>query len=191
MTDDFKYDDPISGDPEVKVTRQTGLAPAQQVGIDPTPPAEIIQPGDGTEVSRIPFTGAQGFASDGTFHSDRRADDGILFVDHALSDAVGEPPGLARTTAALPNPPGFGDMPATQQREAVKAAAIAAGFVVTDAPTADVPSAVSVVPRDGGSSDPRDMSVGPQVISSLPVVKKRPVVPVVISVPPKAKKVGR
>ncbi len=58
------------------------------------------------------------------------------------------------------------------------------------APAAAKP-AVDVVRSDDGGSDPRDASVGPQVISAdkLPVIQKAPVVPVVSDqAAPKAKK---
>lgn len=79
-------------------------------------------------------------------------------------------------------------------RAALKAAAEAAGFVVSDAP--GVPPAAEQSPaiefkRGGefviasdqpGAGDPRDMSTGPQVLSSLPTIKKRAIVPVTTTV---------
>ena len=72
-------------------------------------------------------------------------------------------------------------------REAIKAAAIAAGFTVTDAPveTKTSPTAFDVIASDEGSADPRDMSTGPMIFSAdaLPVIKKAPVVPLVLPTP--------
>jgi len=171
-----------------RVTRQTGLPPAQLIGIDPQPPPPIIQ-GD-HEVVAYRNSGphvAGRFASDGTFHSDHRADDNILFVDHALSDPEAMPPGLERRSTVAPpiRSAGFGEMLAVEQREAVKAAAIAAGFIVSDAPgeVKDSPTTFDVVASDdpGESHDPRDKSSQPQVLSAsaLPTIKKAPIVPIV------------
>jgi len=198
------YDTPIQGGNE-PVTRQKGLPPQQAMGVDPQPPPPIIQ-GDPTMVvvrNQGPHVGGR-FASDGTFHADARADEGILYVDHALSDPEAMPPGIERA-AMPPRTVGFGNMLAVEQREAAKQAAIAAGFIVLDAPAA--PPAAEQSPaiefkRGGefviasdqpGAGDPRDMSTGPQVISSLPTIKKREIVPVTVSVAPapKAKKGGR
>jgi len=182
--DNFQYAVPIQGGAE-KVTRQAGLPPASQVGIDPVTLPPIVQ-GDPLNTVAVRNQGphvAGQFASDGTFHSDRPADDGTLFADHGLSDPEAMPPGIERTTMPLPNPPGFGPMAAVQQREAVKAAAIAAGFVVSDAP--GVPPAASVIQADKGSNDPRDPGGAPKVFSAsdLPVIKKAPVVPLVLPTP--------
>jgi hypothetical protein len=79
-------------------------------------------------------------------------------------------------------------MTAVAQREAIKQAAIAAGFTVSDSPVEvkDSPGAFGVVASDAGSNDPRDMSVGPQVLSALPTIKKAPIVPVTVSAAPAA-----
>ncbi len=188
------YDTPVQGGNE-PVTRQRGIEPQSQVGVDPQPPPPIIQGDPNLVATRNagPHVAGQ-FASDGTFHADRRADEGILFVDHALSDPEAMPPGIARTNTPLPAPSAFGDMPAVEQREAVRVAAIALGFTVTDGvpgiPDTKVQSpAIDVIASDAGSADPRDMSTGPQVfsLSALPKVRKAPIVPVTIAVAPKTR----
>lgn len=186
----IQYPDPVQGDPEVRTTRQRGLPTAQQVGFDPTPPAEIIQPGipDLIVTRNVGPHVAGRFASDGTFHSDLRSDDNILFVDHALSDPEALPPGLERTNAPMPpRPAGFGEMAIDRQRAAIKAQAEALGLVVTDAPVEakDSPTAFAVIASDqpGENHDPRDKSSQPQVLSALPTIKKAPVVPVVLPTP--------
>jgi hypothetical protein len=195
--DDFKYPDPIQGDPKNRTTRQTGLPRSAMVGFDPTPPPPIIQGDPLTVVTRN--QGPQHFLPDGTQMADHRSDDrSILYVDGALGATGDEnpPPGLARTNAPLSPPSSFGEMLAAGQaidRAALKAAAEAAGFTVSDSPVevkdapgtfrvvqADQPFAV--IASDEGAHDPRDMSTGPQVLSSLPVVKKRPIVPVTTTV---------
>jgi hypothetical protein len=183
--DDFKYPDPVQVDGMI-VTRQKGLAPAPQGGIDPVTLPPVIQGSPDIFTSRN--TGphvTQRFGADGTLEADRRADDAIMFADHPLSDPEALPPGLARTNAPLPAPSAFGEMTAVQQREAIRAQAEALGFVVTEAK--DSPTVFDVIASDGGSADPRDMSTGPQVLSALPVIKKAPIVPVTVSVAPKAK----
>lgn len=190
------YDTPIQGGNE-PVTRQKGLPPVSQIGVDPQPPPPVIQGDHLNFASRNagPHVAGQ-FASDGTFHADRRADEGILFVDHALSDPEAMAPGIARTNTPLPAPSGFGEMTAVQQREAVKQAAIAAGFVVTDSPVEvkDAPTAFAVIASDQpGAGDPRDMSVGPQAFAAdqLPQVKKRAIVPVTLTAPNARVKKGK
>jgi hypothetical protein len=182
------YGEPISGDPEIKVTRQRGLDPARQFGTDRTPPAPVIQGDANTVVSRNagPHV-TQRYGPDGTLFADAVADTGtVLYLDHRVT-AIGEanqPPGIERTAMPLPPPPGFGDMVAVQQREAIKAAAIAAGFTVSEAK--DSPIAFGVIASDGGSADDRDRGDrGPQVFSAsdLPVVRKMPIVPVVLPTP--------
>ena len=184
------YDTPVQGGEE-KVTRQAGLPRSATIGIDPTPPPPIIQGDPLTVATRNagPHVAGQ-FASDGTFHSDRRADDNTLYVDHALSDPEALPPGIARaalTPTDVPTPgrvTGFGDMTAVQQRAAIKAQAEALGFVVTDAPVEakDSPTAFNVIASDEGAHDPRDRGDrGPQVLSALPVIEKKRIVPIVIS----------
>jgi hypothetical protein len=198
-----EYDTPVQGGNE-PVTRQKGLDRTQQtMARDPQPPGEIVQGDPLVTATRNPGNGSQQFASDGTLHSDHRSDDNTFFADHPLSDPEALPPGLARTAAALPPASAFGDMPAAagappsapppvgvmqadqpMDRAAIKAAAIAAGFIVSDAP--GVPPVAGVVASDGpgeGGADPRDQSTGPQVFSAnaLPVIKKAPIVPVIIS----------
>src|ERR1700730_264854 len=156
------YDTPVQGGEE-KVTRQAGLPRSATIGIDPTPPPPIIQGDPLTVATRNagPHVAEQ-FASDGTFHSDRRADDNTLYVDHALSDPEALPPGIARaalTPTDVPTPgrvTGFGDMTAVQQRAAIKAQAEALGFVVTHAPVEakDSPTAFNVIASDEGAHDP-------------------------------------
>jgi hypothetical protein len=196
--DDFAYPDPVQAYGDQPVTRQRGLDPTQQpMSRDPQPPQKIVQ-GDAEVVAyRNPGGGSQFFGGDGTLYSDSRADDNTLYADRALI-ASGEtmpPPGIERTNVALPPSSGFGDMPAAQQREAVKAAAIAAGFVVSEAK--DSPTAFGVIASDGGSADPRDRGGAPMVFTAgqLPVIRKTKIVPVLISAPKvrrvRAQKVGK
>jgi hypothetical protein len=184
------YPDPVQGGNE-PVTRQRGLDLTQQVGFDPQPPKEIIQGDPGVVAYRNPGNGSQKFASDGTLHSDHRSDDNILFVDHALSDPD-MAPGLARTNAPIaPRSSTFGEMAAVEQRAAIKAQAEAMGFVVLDAPAASPaavqPPAIDVIASDqpGDHADPRDKSTRAQVFGAdqLPVIKKAPIVPVVLPTP--------
>jgi len=147
------YPAPIQGGNE-PVTRQLGIPPGQQVGIDPTPPQAIIQGDPSVTVTRQVGSGAQRFGLDGTLYADAKADDGTTYADFAVI-AVGEPnppaPLIPSPDQSMPPRPAF------------------------DAP--------NVTPSDGGSNDPRDASIAPQVFSAdkLPVIKKAQVVPVVIS----------
>src|SRR5450759_1359556 len=198
-----EYPDPIQpGNADgLVVTRQRGLDRTQQARAgDRTPPADVIQPGvPDMIVTRQAGSGAQRFDASGVLLADSVADNGqILYLDHSVH-AIGEanpPPGLARTNAAVAPPSGFGEMPAAAgappsvppgDRDAIKAAAIAAGFTVTDAPveTKTSPTAFDVIASDEGSADPRDMSTGPMIFSAdaLPVIKKAPVVPLVLPTP--------
>ncbi len=185
--DDFKYPDPIQGDPKNRTTRQTGLPRSATVGFDPTPPPPIIQGDPLTVVTRN--QGVAHFLPDGTLMADHRSDDrSVLYVDGALGATGDEnpPPGLARTAMPLPPASGFGEMAGAAQREAVKQAAIAMGFTVSDLPieVKDAPTAFAVVASDAGSNDPRDMGSAPKVFSAsdLPTIKKREIVPVTTTV---------
>lgn len=206
--DDFGYPDPIQ--PGVApdsiggdglVHRQAGLPPAPQGGIDPTPPAEVIQ--GSVDIFTTRNTGphvTQRYGADGTLKADRPSDRNTFHVDHALSDPEAMPPGLARIAAPLvadPNQqvtprPAF-DAPSsappavqTMDRAAIKALAEAHGFTVSDAsPAAAQPTAIDVIASDTGSPDPRDKGSRPMVFTAdaLPVIKKRPIVPVDVSAP--------
>jgi hypothetical protein len=210
--DDFKYPDPVQGGDQA-VTRQRGLPRSAMVGFDPVPPAAVVQGDHLTVVTRQVGSGAQRFDQSGTLIADSVADDGsVLYLDHSVH-AVGEPnpppPGLARTNAPLSPPSAFGEMLAAGQQPSMDKAAIrqlaeAAGFTVSDSPleVKDAPGTF-VIASDAGAVDDRDRGDrGPQVFSAsdLPVVKKRAIVPVTVSVAPaaagappapKAKKGGR
>jgi hypothetical protein len=186
--DDFVYDTPVQGTPDMLVTRQAGLDPAQQQLVrDPQPPQKIVQGDSEVHAYRNPGNGSQFFGGDGTLYSDAVAQDHTLYADRALI-ASGEqmpPPGIARTGLPMPDRPAF----VAPDRAAIKAQAEALGFVVTDgAPveTKTSPTAFGVIASDDGGGDPRDMGdKGPMVFSAdqLPVVKKRPVTALVLPTP--------
>jgi hypothetical protein len=206
----LEYGEPIQpGNADgLVVTRQRGLPPAPPAVFDSLRDAMPIIQGDpnlltvrnaGPHVStRI---GADGI----TWEADRRADDHIMRADHALSDPEAMPPGIERTNTPLPAPSAFGEMSAVQQREAVKQAAIAAGFVVSDAPVFETKRApgtfvaqpvqpFDVIASDEGAHDPRDKGdKGPMVFSAsdLPVVKRRAIVPVTTTPAPTARVKGK
>lgn len=169
-----------------RVTRQVGLAPTQQVGFDPTPPPPIIQGSPEIVVTRNAGPHVRGrFDATGTLIADSRADDGtVIYADSGVagSGEANQPPGLARTNAPIaPRSSTFGEMAAIEQRAAIKAQAEAMGFVVSDGP--GVPPVAGVVASDAGSNDPRDMGSAPMILSAsaLPVIRKAPIVPVVIT----------
>jgi hypothetical protein len=149
------YPDPIQGGNEA-VTRQVGLPPSQDVGFDRTPDKPVIQGSHEIFTSRNIGLG-QRFLADGTLLADAPAPGTTYFADVPVI-AVGEanqPPAPAAAGAPPSVPPLVGVMQSDQ-------------------------------PDDrGAGADPRDASVGPQVISAdkLPVIKKAPIVPVVLPTP--------
>src|SRR4029077_19757760 len=95
------------------------------------------------------------------------------------------PERVTEFAAASSAPPA---VPPSMDRAAIKALAERAGFTVHDAPVEakDSPSAFAVIAADEGATDPRDRGDrGPMVLSAadLPVVKKRPIVPVDAGLP--------
>jgi len=164
------------------VTRQGGLPPDPTPVTDPVVLPAIIQPGDGTEVRRNVGIGFYG--TDGTFYTEGPVQDGTIYVDGPMSAQQLPPPGIARTNQPMPPRDAF-IAPAIQQpdRAAIRAMAEAMGFVVSEAPAGAPVVGVVASDQPGDAYDPRDRSSGPQVISALPVIAKRPVVPLVLPTP--------
>lgn len=158
VADDFKYPDPIQGGDE-PVYRQRGITPEDNAAREREETArflpEIIQPGgpDAMVVTRQTGIIAQAGPS------------GVLMADHLAGGA--DSPLLTDRPIDCSVDAGFGGYPG----------------VVPGVPAAAAQPVVDVVRSDDGGSDPRDASGGPQVFSAdkLPVIKKAPVVPVVLS----------
>lgn len=153
---ELQYPDPIHGGNE-KVSRQVGLNPEDTQAIEDEKFARehpVIQGSADIFTTRQVGLG-QRFSSDGTLMADHDAQPGTPIV---RSDR----PIAPTADASFPGRPG----------------------VVPGLPPAPSPAPVVDITRsDDGGSDPRDASGGPQVFTAakLPVVKKAPVVPVVIS----------
>jgi len=156
------YPEPIQGDATMVVTRQAGLPSWQQAVADPVTLPPVVQGSAEMVVTRQRGSGAQHFAPDGTLVADARADDrSVLYVDVHTS-----PVGDA-------NPP-----------------SAHAPLTPTDVPTPPRPAFAS----DDGGHDPRDPGGAPAQVftaDTLPVIKKREIVPVVASVRRRPAPVGR
>ena len=118
---EFQYPDPIQGDPEVRVTRQTGLPVPATAGFDPQPPPAIVQGDSEVTATRNVGNGASRFGPDGTLYADHVAEDGTLYADIPVI-AVGQPaqpPRPAPASAGAPPvvPPLVGVMQADQPGE--------------------------------------------------------------------------
>lgn len=152
----FEYPEPIQGGDE-PVYRQRGItaedlqAKELEGALRFLPP--IVQPGGDVIVTR----------QTGIIHESGPS--GVMQADHPAGGAVS--PMLADMPIGPTHDAGFPGRPG----------------VVPGAPLAAAPPVAGVVSGDDGGSDPRHASGGPQVFSgdALPVIKKAPVVPLVVS----------